>query len=78
MVEGLGDVLAEGVSCASGRDAPAPAVVGVGPEQVAHGALVGHLLKAVQRTDVVQGVDAWGQAAVQAEDLAVDLRRWRK
>ena len=40
--------LAKCVSCAPGRDAPATPVVGVAPEKVAHGALVGNLLQAVK------------------------------
>ena len=39
VVERLADVLAEGVAGAAGRDAPATAVVGVGPQEVAHRAL---------------------------------------
>lgn len=39
VVEGLRDVLAEGVAGATGRDAPAAAVIGVGPQQVTHGTL---------------------------------------
>lgn len=33
--------------------------------------LVRHLLEAVQRPDMIQGVDAGTEAAVQAKDLAV-------
>lgn len=47
VVERLRYVLAEGVTRAAGRDAPAAPVIRVGPQQVAHGALVGHLLDAV-------------------------------
>lgn len=72
VVEGLRDVLAERVARTTGRDAPAAAVIGVGPQQVAHGALVGDLLDAVKGTDVVERVDAGREAAVQTEDLVVD------
>jgi len=72
MVERLRDVLAEGVASTTGRDSPAAAVIGVGPEQVTHGTLVGHLLDSVERSDVVKGIDTRGQAAVQAENLIVD------
>ena len=37
-----------------------------------------HLLKSVQRADVVQAVDAGTEAAVQAEDLTVHQRRQRQ
>mmetsp|Transcript_44789 Transcript_44789/g.127911 ORF Transcript_44789/g.127911 Transcript_44789/m.127911 type:complete len:210 (-) Transcript_44789:233-862(-) len=74
VVELLGDVLAEGVAGPAGRDAPAAAVVGVRPQQVAHGPLVRHLLDAVELPDVVQGVQGWGDAAVHADDLVLDDR----
>ncbi|KAB8364839.1 hypothetical protein FH972_024702 [Carpinus fangiana] len=69
VVEGLGNVLAKGVAGTSGRDAPAAAVVGVAPQQVTHGAFVGHFLYAVEGADVVEGVNAGAEAAVEAEDL---------
>ena len=74
VVEGLRDVLAERVSRASRRYAPSAPVIRVGPEQVAHGPLVRHLLYAVERPDVVERVDAGREAAVEAEDLVVDQR----
>ena len=40
VVERLGDVLAEGVAGAAGRDAPAPAVVRIGPQKIAHRTLM--------------------------------------
>ena len=49
-----------------GRYAPTLAVVGVGPQQVAHGSLVRHLLHAVQLADVVQRIDGRGQTACTA------------
>ena len=72
VVEGLGDVLAEGVARAAGRDAPATAIVRIGPEEVAHGALVRHLLDAVEGADVVEGVYARRETAVGTEDLVVN------
>jgi len=75
VVKCLRDILTKGVSSPSGRDAPAAPVIWVRPEQVTHGALVRHLLQPVQGPDVVQRVDAGGEAAVQTEDLAVHQRR---
>lgn len=72
VVESFRDVLAKSVAGTSGGDAPATAVVGVGPEQVAHGAFVGHLLNSVEGADVIEGVDARRQSAVEAEDLVLD------
>lgn len=39
VVEGLRDVLAEGVAGASGRDAPPTTIIRVRPQQVTHGTL---------------------------------------
>lgn len=75
VVERLRDVLPKRVAGATRRYAPAAAVVGVGPEQIAHGAFVGDFLYAVQSADVVEGVDAGGEAAVETEDLVLDQCR---
>lgn len=58
VVESLADVLAESVTSTSGTDSPTASVIGITPKQIAHGSLVGHLLDSVERTDVVQRVDA--------------------
>ena len=71
VIKSLGNVLSKSVSSTPRRDAPAAPIVGIGPEQVAHGPLVRHLLKTVQSANVVQSVDAGTQAAVQAENLSV-------
>ena len=57
VVKLLADIVAESVPSTAGGDAPSSAVIGVGPQQIAHGTLVGYLLDAVQLADVVQGVD---------------------
>ena len=63
--------LAESVSSSTRRDTPASSVVRVGPQEVAHGAFVGHLLESVQGPDVVQSVDAGRETSVETEDLTV-------
>ena len=65
----LGDVLAEGVACTAGGYAPAASVVGIGPEEVAHGSFVRHFDYAIDSFDLVEGVEAGGEATVEAEDL---------
>lgn len=52
----FGDVLAEGVAGTAGRDTPAAAVVGIGPEEVAHGAFVGDFDYAVDSFDLVERI----------------------
>ena len=72
VVESFRDILSKGVSSTTRRDTPAAAVIGVGPEQVAHGALVRHLLYPIESPDVVERVNAGRQSTVQTEDLVVD------
>eukprot|EP00550_Attheya_septentrionalis_P001397 CAMPEP_0198288508 /NCGR_PEP_ID=MMETSP1449-20131203/6979_1 /TAXON_ID=420275 /ORGANISM="Attheya septentrionalis, Strain CCMP2084" /LENGTH=150 /DNA_ID=CAMNT_0043986657 /DNA_START=41 /DNA_END=493 /DNA_ORIENTATION=+ len=74
MVKLLRNVLAKGEPGAPWTDAPATALVRVAPKQVAHGSLVGHLLHAVQLSDVVEGVDGGAEAAVQAKDVVLHQR----
>jgi len=78
VVERLRDILTERVAGTSGRDAPSAAVIGIGPEEIAHGTLVGHFLEAIESPDVVEGVDGGTETPVEAEDLAVDQRRQRQ
>ena len=70
MVERLDDVLAEQEAGPARGEPPAVDVVRVRPEEVAHGALVGHLLLAVEEPDLVDRVDQGREAAVHAEDGA--------
>ena len=70
MVEVPHDVRAEEEARAAGREAPAFDFVGVGPQEVAHGAFVGDFLFAVDEPDFVDGFDEGGEAAVDAEDGA--------
>ena len=57
MVELLRDVLTERIAGTTRGDTPAASVVRVRPEQVADGTLVGHLLHAVQLTDLIKGIN---------------------
>ena len=69
-IEVTDDVGAEEEAGAARREAPAFNLVRVGPEKVAHGALVGDFLLAVDEADFVDGVDERGEAAMDAEDGA--------
>ena len=57
VVEGLRNVGAKCVACSARRDTPATPVVGVGPQQVTHGAFMGHLDDPVKGADVIERVD---------------------
>lgn len=67
--------MAESVACTSRRDAPAEAVVWIRPNQVAHGALLRHFLDSVGLSNLIETVYAWGEAAVQTEDLVLNDSR---
>ena len=75
MVELLRDVLTERVASTSGRDAPAAAVIGVGPQEIANGSLMRHLLDSVKLSDLVEGVDGWRETTMETEDLALNNSR---
>lgn len=72
VVELFGDVLAEGVSSASGVHAPAGAVIRIGPQEIAHGTFMGDFLEALQSTDVVQSLNTGGESSVEAEELVLN------
>ena len=57
---------------AARRDSPSTHVFGITPYQVAESAFVGDLLRASDDADLIQGADFGAQAAVHAEDFAVD------
>ena len=74
VIEVLRNVLPKGVPCPSGTDAPPTPVIGIRPEEVTHGSFVRYFLQAVQRTDVVQGVNARAEASMEGEDLPIHKR----
>ena len=69
MIKSLGNILSKSVTGTTRRNTPTAPVVGVGPQKVAHGTLVGHLLKTVQSANVVQSVNAGTQTTMKAENL---------
>ena len=75
MVELLRNILAKRVPGTSGRDAPAAAVIGVGPQEIANGSLVRHLLDSVKLSDLVESVDGWRETTMETEDLALNNSR---
>lgn len=72
VVERLRDVLSKRIASTSWTYAPSAPIVWVTPQQVAHWALMRHLLNAVEASNVVKGVDAGRKTSVEAEDLVVD------
>jgi hypothetical protein len=72
VVEGLGNVLPKGVACTSGGYTPPAAVIRVGPQQIAHGALMRHFLDAVQGSNIIKGVYTGGQSSVKTKDLVIN------
>ena len=78
MIECLRYVLSKGVAGTSRTDPPTTSVVRVTPKQVAHWSFVRYLLNAVQGADIIQCVNAGGEATVQTEYLIVNQSGERK
>lgn len=72
VVERLTNILSERVSCSSWAYSPSTPVIWITPQQVAHGALMRHLLDAVESANVVKGINGWRKTAVKTEDLVLD------
>ena len=77
-VELCDDVAAEEVAGAARREPPPVNVLRIRPHQVAHRAVVRHLLLPVDDADLVERVDRGREAAVDAEDLVLDDGRERE
>jgi len=74
VVESLGNILTECVSCSSGTDSPSTSVIWVTPQEITHGSFVWHFLNTIKSFDVVQCIDAGRQTSVKTENLVVDKR----
>ena len=75
MIELFAHVLAEREPGSTGRNAPSRSIVGIAPQQIAHGSLVRYLLDPIQLANVIQSVDARAESAVEAEYLIFDQGR---
>jgi len=72
-VEFFDDVGAEKISRAACANLPTEAIgIGVGPHEVAHGAVLGYFLLAVDGADLVERRDRRGQSTVHAQNLLID------
>ena len=71
MIELVNNVTTEKVTGTTRADTPTVDIIRVAPHQIAHGAIVGHFLLAVQTTDLVQSVDGWREASMHTEYLIV-------
>ena len=73
LVEFLRHVRAEQVAGPARTDAPSVAgVLRVRPQEITHRAVVRHFLFPVDHADLVEGLDGGGEAAVDAEDFAIN------
>ena len=72
VIELGGHLGAEKPSSATGRDSPGVDVLGVGPHQVTEGTLVGNFHAPVDKADLIEGLDFWGETSMDAEDLSFD------
>jgi hypothetical protein len=72
VIKSLRDVLAKRIPRSSRRYTPSASVIRVRPEEITHRPFVWDLLYAVERSDVIEGIDTGGETSVEAEDLVVD------
>lgn len=72
MVKCLRNILPERVSCATRRNTPTTSVIGIAPEQIAHGSFMRNFLDTVERTDVIECVDGRTETSVEAENLVIN------
>ena len=70
----LDDVAAKEISSTSGREAPSRNLLGIAPHQIAHRAVVRHLLLPVDGPYLVHCGDRRGQPAVHTQDAVIDER----
>ena len=59
VVELLRDILSEGIPGTSGGNTPACAVIGVRPQEIAHGSLVGNFLHTVELPNLIEAIERW-------------------
>lgn len=71
-VELLHDVTAEQVSSTSRANTPPRRILRVTPHEVAHSAVMWHLLLPVDRAYLIQRIDARAQTAMDAEDFVIN------
>ncbi len=62
-------VRAEEIARAAGTHTPSLRLLGIGPEEIAHGSIMRHFLFAIERADLIQTLDRRGQPAMHTEDL---------
>jgi hypothetical protein len=70
VVEFGSDTGSEEPASASWGESPSLNLFWIGPHEVAEGALVRDLHTAFEQADLVEGLDVWGEATVDAEDLS--------
>lgn len=59
-------------SSASRRHSPSLNVLGVGPHEVAEWSFVRNFHPSIDKSHLIDGLDLWGEASVDAENLAFD------
>jgi hypothetical protein len=72
MIELAGDLVSEQPAGTTRTNSPRFYVLWIGPDEVAERALVRNLLGSGHHADLVDGADLWAEAAVDAQDLAID------
>ena len=72
VVELFGNILTKCVTSSSRIHSPACSVIGVRPEEVAHGSFVRYFLESFEGANVVEGLNAGRESSVETEELVFD------
>ena len=72
MIELAGDLVSKEPASTTRRDGPGTDIFRITPDQVTEGAFMRDLLGTGDNTDLVEGTDLRAQAAVNAEDFAIN------
>ena len=68
----LDDLSAEQIASATWADHPTWDVIRIAPHEIAHGAIMRHLLLPIDSSDLVQSRYRWTETTMDAEDLVID------
>lgn len=78
VIELLRNILSKRVAGTSGRDTPTTSVIRIGPQKITDRTFVGNLHNTIKLLDLVQSVNRWREATMEAEDVVLnDGTKWK-
>lgn len=74
VIESFRDILPKRIACPPRTDTPSTSIIRIAPKQITHWPFVWYLLNPIQRSYVVECINAGRKTSVQAEYLVIDQR----